>query len=65
MKTLLLVVVLGVVSVETGDGGGEIAAAVTEFAMVLHTYECKLRFDGRITTTQVKASDAGQVKKAC
>lgn len=31
--------------------------------MVLHTYEARIRFDGRVTTTQVKASDAGQAKK--
>jgi hypothetical protein len=31
--------------------------------MVLHTYEARIRFDGRISTTQVKASDAGQAKK--
>ena len=31
--------------------------------MVLHTYEARIRFDGKITTTQVKATDAGQAKK--
>ena len=31
--------------------------------MVLHTYEARLRFNGKVTTTQVKASDAGQAKK--
>jgi hypothetical protein len=31
--------------------------------MVLHTYEARIRFDGKVTTTQVKASDAGQAKK--
>lgn len=31
--------------------------------LVLHTYEARIRFDGRVTTTQVKASDAGQAKK--
>ncbi len=63
MKTLLLVVLLGLISPQTGNGGGEIAAAITDSHLVLHTYECKLRVDGRITTTQVKASDAGQAKK--
>ena len=31
--------------------------------LVLHTYEARIRFDGKVTTTQVKASDAGQAKK--
>ena len=59
MKILLLLGVLGVVTPETGTGGEPFAVS----AMVLHAYECKLRVDGRITTTQVKASDAGQAKK--
>jgi hypothetical protein len=61
MEVLLLALLMGGVSPETGGGG--VAAAISEVAMVLHTYECKLRVDGRITTTQVKASDAGQAKK--
>jgi hypothetical protein len=31
--------------------------------MVLHTYEARIRFEEKVTTTQVKASDAGQAKK--
>jgi hypothetical protein len=31
--------------------------------MVLHTYEARIRLDGRVSTIQVKASDAGQAKK--
>lgn len=31
--------------------------------MVLHTFEARIRFEGKVTTTQVKASDAGQAKK--
>ena len=61
--SLLLAMVLGLISTQTGNGGGGDHAAIFESAMVLHTYECKLRVDGRITTTQVKASDAGQAKK--
>jgi len=61
MSLVLLGIVLGTVSPENGGGG--VAAAISEVAMVLRTYECKLRVDGRITTTQVKASDAGQAKK--
>lgn len=31
--------------------------------LVLHTYEARIRFEGKVSTTQVKASDAGQAKK--
>ena len=60
MKDLLLLMVLGLVSPATGSGE---VATIADATLVLHTYECKLRVDGRITTTQVKASDAGQAKK--
>jgi hypothetical protein len=36
---------------------------ITESALVLHTYECKIRIDGRVTTTQVNASGAGQAQR--
>ena len=61
--SLLLGLLLGVVSVETGDGGGGVAAAITEATRVLHTYEARIRLNGKVSTTQVKASDAGQAKK--
>ena len=32
-------------------------------ALVLHTYEVKFRLDGRVSTTQVQANDAGHAKK--
>lgn len=28
-----------------------------------HTYEARIRFNGKVSTTQVQASDAGQAKK--
>jgi len=59
MKSLLFLLVMAGVSPEVGATGGQ----HVNVALVLHTYECKLRVDGRITTTQVKASDAGQAKK--
>jgi len=31
--------------------------------LVLHTYEARIRLNGKVSTTQVKASDAGQAKK--
>ena len=39
------------------------AATDTAVAMILHTYEARIRVDGSVTTTQVKASGAGQAKK--
>jgi hypothetical protein len=32
-------------------------------AFANHTYEVKIRFDGKVSTTQVQASDAGHAKK--
>ena len=31
--------------------------------VVAHTYEAKIRLDGKVSTTQVQASDAGHAKK--
>lgn len=31
--------------------------------MAAHTYEARIRLDGRVSTTRVQASDAGQAKK--
>ena len=32
-------------------------------ALVTHTYEARIRLNGKVSTTQVQASDAGQAKK--
>ena len=32
-------------------------------ALATHTYEVKIRLDGKVSTTQVQASDAGHAKK--
>jgi hypothetical protein len=32
-------------------------------AAALHTYEARIRFNGKVSTTQVQASDAAQAKK--
>ena len=32
-------------------------------ALVTHTYETGIRLNGKVSTTQVQASDAGQAKK--
>lgn len=40
-----------------------VQAAPTITALATHTYEVKIRFDGKVSTTQVQASDAGHAKK--
>ena len=37
--------------------------AVPAVTLILHTYEVKFRLDGRVSTTEVKANDAGHAKK--
>ena len=62
MKFLLLVGILGVVSPETGTCGVGNAATVSDVA-INHTYEARIRVNGKVSTTRVQASDAGQAKK--
>ena len=62
MKILLLVGILGVVSPETGTCGVGNAPTVSDVA-INHTYEARIRVNGKVSTTRVQASDAGQAKK--
>jgi hypothetical protein len=62
MKIILLLGILGVVSPETGTDGGGNSVAVNQVA-VNHTYEARIRLNGKVSTTQVQASDAGHAKK--
>jgi hypothetical protein len=32
-------------------------------ALVNHTYEARIRLNGKVSTTQIRASDAGQARK--
>jgi hypothetical protein len=54
-----------ILSVVIGLGLAPSAVAATDPALVAvqHTYEVRIRFQGKVSTTQVKASDAGQAKK--
>ena len=54
IETETLSVALGSVSEARADQGEE---------SVNHTYEAKIRLNGKVTTTQVQASDAGSAKK--
>lgn len=44
-------------------GTPEPLSSVPATAFKTHTYEAKIRLNGRVSTTQVQASDAGQAKK--
>jgi hypothetical protein len=54
-----------ILSVVIGLGLAPVPAVATDPALVAvqHTYEVRIRFQGKVSTTQVKASDAGQAKK--
>jgi hypothetical protein len=54
-----------ILSLVLGVGVVPSALAVTDppVVLVLHTYEARIRLNGKVSTTQVKASDAGQAKK--
>jgi hypothetical protein len=45
--------------------GGSPALAQSDPGVVAvnHTYEARIRLNGKVSTTQVQASDAGQAKK--
>jgi phage baseplate assembly protein W len=40
-----------------------VIASTKPTVMAAHTYEARIRLDGRVSTTRVQASDAGQAKK--
>jgi hypothetical protein len=47
------------------EDGAMIFKILLVFAVVAmtHTYEARIRLNGKVSTTQVQASDAGQAKK--
>ena len=61
MKSVLLVVAI-VVGAGTITGWADSTLAINEM-LVNHTYECRIRLNGKVSTTQDQASDAGQAKK--
>lgn len=40
-----------------------LAAPIPGVVAINHTYEARIRLNGKVSTTQVQASDAGQAKK--
>lgn len=57
MRILVVAMALLVGSPVTGT------IAWADTVAVAHTYEARIRLNGKVSTTQVKASDAGQAKK--
>lgn len=58
VQVWILCLVLGV-----GVVPSACAATDPEVVAVQHTYEARIRLNGKVSTTQIKASDAGQAKK--
>ena len=56
---LMIALVLSLVVIGPHTFAHPIPGAVA----VYHTYEARIRLNGKVSTTQVQASDAGQAKK--
>jgi hypothetical protein len=59
---MVQIVMLLVALAATADASAPITARRV-VAHALHTYEVRIRLDGKVSTTQVRASDAGHAKK--
>lgn len=44
-------------------GTPSFSVVIPPTVMATHTYEARIRLNGKVSTTQVQASDAGQAKK--
>jgi hypothetical protein len=58
IPVLILSLVLGV-----GVVPSAVAAIDPAVVAVQHTYEARIRLNGKVSTTQIKASDGGHAKK--
>lgn len=56
---LMIVLVLSLMAC----GPVAVAKPISGVVAVNHTYEARIRLNGKVSTTQVQASDAGQAKK--
>jgi hypothetical protein len=58
---------IGVLSLATVAGaGGDVrcaAAPLGDVVAIAHTYEVRIRLDGRVSTVRVQANDGGHAKK--
>lgn len=62
-KPIVIPTCVLLVALATGVVPAPAATADPSVVAVLHTYEARLRFEGKLSTTQVKASDGGQAKR--
>ena len=56
-----LLLLAGFMSGESASGVA--TSATTEVAMTLHTYEARIRLNGKVSTTQIQASSANHCKQ--
>lgn len=59
----MIQIVMMLAALAAAPDSSSTTTAPSVVAAVLHTYEVKIRLKGRVSTTQVKASDAGHAKK--
>ncbi len=52
-----------ILAIALQGGVPELPHSAPVVALVLHTYEARIRLNGKVSTTQVKANDAGHAKK--
>lgn len=62
MSSLVLVSVV-LLGGDADVAGRQFHLPALSVAMANHTYEARIRLNGKVSTTQVQASDAGQAKK--
>jgi hypothetical protein len=60
---MLTDLVLAAALIACPDGPCPSATSAASVPLAAHTYEARIRLDGRVSTTRVQASDAGQAKK--
>jgi len=63
MITICFLVAIGIGGAAAPPAADSSATAAVAVPLVLHTYEVRFRLDGRVSTTQVQANDAGHAKK--
>lgn len=63
MLVRLLTVIVFLSPVTLATTAPAALAAASDVALINHTYEVRIRLDGRVSTIRVQAADAGHAKK--
>lgn len=63
MTSLITIVAATLLGLAGPHGLSTATAVPSAHALAAHTYEARIRLGGRVSTTQVRASDAGHAKK--